>query len=45
MVAKALVVILLDIISDSNNVIVLNEVATIPDISNVLGDDPSNFVV
>ena len=45
MFAKALVVILLDIISDYNNVVELNEVATIPDLRNVLADNPSTFVV
>ena len=45
MVEKALVVISLDVISDNKIVISLNEVATIPDLLNVLGNDPSNFVV
>ena len=45
MFAKALVVISLDIISDYNIVIELYEVATIPDLRNVLADDPSGCVV
>ena len=45
MFAKTLVVISLDIISDYNNVIALNEVAIIPDLRNVLADDSSCCVV